>query len=156
MLSERIALFAFVTALTISLGGCHLGGRQMEERRLSVLRSSQPAGARILEIQVTTEALEKALAQKGSLQALRIIEIYNPDETTSNLPRYRLFNIAQNDPFSAVGLQNGDVLVGLNDRIVVDPNILREAVRLLPHDRKIEIEVQRGEVPIIIRCSTAN
>ena len=124
-----------------------------EERRLSVLRP-ESVNLHPKEIVIARSRIKKALADDASIEKLRVVQIFSRVSANGNsLPRYRLFDIDPDSIYQLLGLQNADILVGVNDRVVVNPDIFKVVVRYFIDEKDPQIEIERGGTPLLFKYS---
>ena len=134
-----------------SLAACSQLSSHSEERRLSVLRPV-PRDLKTVEIRLSRDKLNEALTEKVSLEALRIVEIFSSVTPGGDpLPRYRIFGVMPGSVYRLMGLENADIIVGMNDRILANPAVFKAAVQYLPQEKQSELEIVRNSTPMLLR-----
>ncbi len=150
--SIKTALLAVLFIST--LPGCSLfSGVLKEERRLSVLRTEKPAGIKEVSLQVSKVPFRAAMEDQSQLSAVRVIEVFNPLNAPSTLPRYRIFGIQKDDALNRLGLLDGDIVVGVDDRILVSSSLFIPAIRLMADSDSSTIEIVRAGQPLLLKYS---
>ena len=101
---------------------------------------------------VSKNMLKTALKNEASFKAVRTIELYsNSTANGTRIPRYRIFDILPGSVYEVMGLMNADILIGINDRIIVNPALIGAAIRLMPEEKESQIELVRNEVSMLLK-----
>lgn len=80
---------------------------------------------------------------------IRLVQTYQKsDEAPGNEPRYRLFDIRSGSAYELVGLENGDLLLGVNGRLVFNPAKFPVFIQLLAQEQRASIQLVRAEKPM--------
>lgn len=99
----------------------------------------------VVEKPVSRVALESAVQEAGKVSGPRVVPIFRRDARVV-FPEHRIFELREDGPLSLLGLQNGDILLGVNDRVLVQPETF---LGLYPsavlQDGKSQLVVRRGE-----------
>jgi type II secretory pathway component PulC len=138
--------------LLLGLLGCSLYGKGADERRLSMLRPVVPK-LETQEVSLSREKLLESLKHEQLTRRVRLVQIFNTAAAVSQatIPEYRLFDIDPHSAYYFIGLRNGDVLMGINGRIVVNPDLLSDYVMLLPNEKESQLEIERGTEAILFK-----
>ena len=131
--------------------GCSLlspfGGKPLEknhyrDRSLLEMMNELPT---VVEKPVSRVALQSAVQEAGKVSGPRVVPIFRRDARVV-FPEHRIFELREDGPLSLLGLQNGDILLGVNDRVLVQPETF---LGLYPsavlQDGKSQFVVRRGE-----------
>lgn len=101
---------------------------------------------------ISKKTYDSALRGSGSLNKIRLIQIYTRgNETAGVIPEYRMFDIQPGSVYSMLGLATGDVLVTANDYMVVNPSTFPTYVSLLRNEKSGQIEIRREGKPLLLR-----
>lgn len=143
--------------LTFSSACSHSWNRSGDDsRRLSRLRTP-PSSLQRVEIELSRDKLLAALRDRPSVTRIRAVEIFQGNPLGEDpIPNYRLFDITPGSVYEMMGLQNTDVVVGANDRILVSPNLFRQFVELLPQESHSELEIIRAGDPMLFEYKIVN
>lgn len=122
-----------------------------EERMLSRLRPA-PAGIETVELSLDRQALLRALERVSAVERLRLVEIFTSRPEAGPLfPEYRLFDVEPGSVYHLMGLRNADILIAANDRILVNPVVFKQYVRLLPNEKEAQVHIKRGGKEILLK-----
>lgn len=143
----RTVLVISCGVFTLLLTSC-TARTALDERRLSALN---PTATQIESHEITVQRaeLKKALFDTARVERLRVIEVFASPIARGSYPEYRLFEIEPGSVYQLLGLQNADILVGVNDYIVANPGVFKKFVYLLPQEKEAQIEVRRGNQPML-------
>lgn len=96
--------------------------------------------------------LKAAIERGEAVNTIRMIRLFRRGGPGPyQFPEYRLFDIQAGSVFTLLGLQNADVLVALNDYVLYDPTKFPVYVRLLQNETDAQIEIRRGEQPVLLQ-----
>ena len=120
------------------------------ERRLSSLKSGA-VPAREVRAEVSRSRLQSALEQPGAVNAIRLVSTFRRAEASpSGAPEYRLFDIQPDSPYALLGLRNADVLIGVNDYAVTNPQGFRQFVQAVVREPGVTFALRREERPFTL------
>jgi S1-C subfamily serine protease len=136
--------FLFVTGCSLlnSFAGKSVEKNQYRDRSVLEMINEIPT---VVEKPVSRVALESALQVAAKLSGPRVVPIFRRDARVV-FPEHRIFELRKDGPLSLLGLQNGDIIVGVNDRVLVQPEAF---LGLYPsavlQDGKSDLVLRRGE-----------
>ena len=138
----------------IPLLGCSFmdSSTAVEQKAAAVLRPHNQQ-AKVMEIAVDREVFIAALANVDNMNRIRLIEVVASDEGgRSEFPEYRLFSILPKSAYAALGFEEGDVLVAVNDYALNYSDRFRSYVQVL-HIEPGEVfaEIRRNGQPLILK-----
>ena len=144
-LLSSILLFSVLSGLT----GCSLFGNS-EPEYSRVKRASKEAVVK--DLQVSYRDLNLALGNELLTSKIRAVEVFqNSTAVSQNYPNFRLFDIDPASVYALLGLANADILVAINERIVVAPQVIGQVVSLLPKEKGVQFEILREGKSTLIR-----
>lgn len=106
----------------------------------------------IKEIQVSRADLNNALGNELMTSKIRAVEIFqNSSGYSQGFTNFRLFEISEGSVYELLGLSNADILVAINERAVVTPQVISQVVRLLPNEKGVTFEIIREGKSILLK-----
>lgn len=132
--------------LCILISGCF--SKAPQPTLLSSVRP-QPSNIITKTVIVSRPALEQALQKEGS--SFRLIKVFRREAPTG-LPEYRVFGIQRSSSYELIGLQNADILIAANDYIIYNPQGFSDFMKFLAKNDGGQVEVLRGQQPILLDC----
>ncbi len=110
------------------------------------LRTKPPAAEAVkIELTVSLQELNLALGEEYKTAKLRPVEVFqNSSSGGMHSPVFRLFDVEKGSVYELIGLKEADIVVAINERIVVAPQVISQIVRLLPKEKSIKFEVLRS------------
>lgn len=93
-------------------------------------------------INVKREELRQALDKGSRLNRIRVIELF--EGGGERPPRYRLLGIKEGSAYRMLGLENADVVLAADNRIMYSSAIFPQFVSLLPGEKYATIHLVRG------------
>lgn len=139
-----VLVFLFLPGCSLlnSFGGASVEKNQYRDSSLLEMMNELPT---VVERPVSRMALESAVQEAGKVAGPRVVPIFRRDARVV-FPEHRIFELRDNGPLSLLGLRNGDILLGVNDRVLVQPEtFLGLYPRAVLQDGKSQLVVRRGE-----------
>lgn len=143
----RVRWCVGLLAVVMAVGGCSSGFYGDSEEKYSIIRETPPE-IKTIEMTIPRSQLLSALEKDLLTNKIRVIEMYAARDVSAQ-PLYRLFDIHPGSVYSLLGLRNADILVAANARYLRNPDVFRQYVRLLRAEKAAQIEVMRGDQPIL-------
>ncbi len=122
---------------------------ESEPEKYSVVRETPPE-IKTIELTIPVSQLKTALEKDLLTNKIRVIEMYAARDVSAQ-PLYRLFDINPGSVYTLLGLQNADILVAASERYLRNPDVFRDYVRLLKNASEAQIEVMRGDQPLLFK-----
>jgi type II secretory pathway component PulC len=116
-------------------------------------RIKAPAKEAIVqELTVSRSDLKLALGDELKTAQIRAVEVFqNSSGISQTFPNFRLFDIQDGSVYSLLGLKNVDILVAINERSVVAPQVIGQIVRLLSNEKGVTFEVIRAGKSLVLK-----
>ena len=151
---KRSVLVTCAGLLLLGCSGMRRGGDDFgSERRLSTLRPGA-VPAREVRAEVSRARLQSSLEKAGAVNAIRLVSTFRRAEASpSGAPEYRLFDIQPESPYAILGLRNADVLIGVNDYAVTNPQGFRQFVQAVVREPGVTFALRREERPFTLAVS---
>jgi hypothetical protein len=157
MFNSTRSILSFIVIL-VALQGCAaniFGSRSPNPDApidFSELKLSQHIPAdqmRVIPVIISKESFLNGIESTAGLPAIRLVRVYQNVSggiggNVRSVPEYRMFHVHQKGPFGILGLKDGDVLVGLNDRVVTAPDMFRFYPQALLADSKSQLIYRRS------------
>lgn len=138
-------------SLLLSLSACaaFFSSKEAEPSRVKI-----PAKEAIVQdIQVPMSDLRLALGNELKTAQIRAVEVFqNSSGVIQYYPNFRLFDIQDGSVYELLGLKNADILVAINQRALVSPQIIGQIVRLLPNERDVSFEIIRSGKSMLLKA----
>lgn len=140
-----LKFFVLILSLTLltNCAALKLGGSRHPEDEIdtSKVRLSQlfdPSQIRKVPVIVSTKSFQQAIDAVSALPKIRMVRVYQTASMGAgkDIPEYRMFHVHKNGPFGLLGIKEGDVLLGVSDRLIPTPDILAFYPQALLHDKK--------------------
>ncbi len=139
---------AIILGVLLFCAGCSRSSN-LGERNIERLRAAPPANLRVVELTINRAKLKTALEDTALVHRLRVVETFASSvEVQAAMPRYRVFGVESGSVYELLGLQNADLLVAANDRVLANLEVFKQYVQLLPAAEEAKIEIERGKEPI--------
>ena len=133
------------------IGGCSVFSKpDLEQSRVKVASKE----AVVKEIVVSRADLKRALGHEIKTNKLRAVEVFQNSGGVGVTPshsNFRLFDIEDGSVYALIGLANADVLVAINERVVVSPQVLGQVVKMMPSVNSVLFEILRGGKSILLK-----
>ncbi len=138
-MSKLIQLLVIFSAILIS--SC--AQRSVQVVPVSAFESLK--SKRQQEISIALSKYNKAIEdQVGAKQQVRLIQIFKPGDPLGTLPTYRIFDISEGSIYQLIGINNRDVIIGIEDRLVFDPKEIRSyLINKLPQSGSGKLRIKR-------------
>jgi len=151
MLIRVIRIVLFVSGVFLVSGSTGCSSNAVNQgKKLSSVRTPDPS-RKPIEMQVSRPALRKAIADSGSLNRARLVEVFfREQELGGSPPEYRIFDITPGSAYEILGLKNADVLVAAEDYIVPSAAVFRSYIGMLANQREGSIEIRRMGQPMLL------
>ena len=140
----------FVASCLVVLGGCSLLSRfdnqdveknRFKDRAVLEMLNEIPT---VLVKPVARMALESAVQRSAKSSGPRVVPVFRRNSRIV-FPEHRIFELQKDGPLVLLGLKNGDILLGINDRALVQPELLGLYPSAVLQDGKSSVIVRRGE-----------
>lgn len=105
---------------------------------------------RVEERRISKKKFVDSLRQGEGSNEVRLVSVFRREG--QQLPQYRIFDVHSGSAYQLLGLEDGDILLAANDRIIYDPSGFRTfVVEYLKGQSEASLTLQRGGVTSLVR-----
>lgn len=113
------------------------------------LRGARPFDRRTIQVEVDREQYREALAQEGSMNDARLVQVFHRGEADTELKEYRLLDIRPGSVYDLLKLKQADILIATDGYVVPVASVFWNYLQLISRFEKASIEIRRGGTPIL-------
>ncbi|NDC37654.1 MAG: hypothetical protein EBZ48_06330 [Proteobacteria bacterium] len=146
-----LRLRIWVTLAAVVIGGCSARQEELPSRYSEVIGGGHQ---KVEERRVSKAKFLATLKQGEGSNEVRLVSVFRREG--QRLPQYRIFDVRPGSAYQLLGLEDGDLLLAADDRIVYDPAGFRTfVVEYLKGQSSATITISRGGVTSLYRYSFA-
>lgn len=139
-------LLLFLVLCMLAVGGCSVFSKRHsrfdgEEVLLSQLLPEQP---KVIKRTIPEGKLEDAIQRSIGNRRMRVVRIYRRNSIQS-IPEHRVFDVTKGSPFDIIGLRSGDIILGVNDRLILEPAVMELYPQAVLQDKTSTITFNRND-----------
>lgn len=131
----------FLTACSVT--------KPMEAVRISTVRQA-PADLQTISLTIKRSDYARALESSRGAANVRVIPMVVSAAQAPSSPEYRIFNVRKGSVGELIGLENSDVLVAAHDFVIQNPAQFYNYLMAVQSEKRSQIEVRRGNKPLLI------
>lgn len=116
---------------------------------IDTLRGAAPFDLRTIQVEVDRAQYREVLAQEGSVNDARLVQVFHRGEAETELKEYRLLDIRPGSVYDLLQLKQADILIATDGYVVPVANVFWNYLQLISRFEKASIEIRRGGTPIL-------